>query len=75
VAGPEEDQVLVDQGTVLARPRTALAACAGPCIRHEPSRVVLLDLADVPALAPHGLALVPGLGLARPAPVWAAQVA
>jgi hypothetical protein len=75
VAGPEEDQVLVDQGTVLARPRTVLVVRAGPCIRHGRSPVALLDPADVPALAPHGLALVPGLGLGRLAPVWAVQVA
>jgi hypothetical protein len=75
VADPEAGQELVDQGTVLARPRTALAVRAGPCTRHGPSPGALPDLADVPLLAPHGLALVPALALAPPAPVRAVQVA
>jgi hypothetical protein len=75
VAGPEADQELVDQGTALARHRTALAAPAGPCTRHGPSPVALPDLADGPPLAPHGLGLGPALGLAPPALVRAVQVA
>jgi hypothetical protein len=75
VAGPVADQERVDQGMALGRPRTALAAPVGPCTRHGPSQVALPDLADVPPLAPLGLALVPALALAPPAPVWAVQVA
>ena len=73
MAGPEVDQEL-DKGTALARPRMALAVRAGPCIRHGPSPVVPPAPADVPPLAPHGLALAPALALALPALVREVQV-
>ena len=74
MVGPEADQEVVDKGTALARPRMALAVRVGLCIRLGPSPVVPPVPADVPHLALHGLALVPALGLAPLAPVWAAQV-
>jgi hypothetical protein len=75
VAGPVVDPERVDQGTALARPRTVLAARAGPCTRHGPSPVALPVLVDAPPSAPHVLDLALALDLALPALVRAVQVA
>jgi hypothetical protein len=79
VAGREVDPVRlvpvpVDRDTPRV-PRTDQVVRAGLCIRRGLSPVELPAPADALVSAHRGQALAPALVLARPAPVWAVQVA